>query len=174
MPPLGEAGSYGYKQLRRPAMRALARPLESQFTMDQLRAAQNALAQTAAVQQLTTLEQPLLALNNNPLEDPVEDHSWVAMLPVRGPAKAAEDAKISVSRVHGGHYLRTLTLGGFADLPDLYAYFLRDWLPERKHQLTRPSIYHRVVDGIASDDLATPSVAVLFPIHLSLRAAPPR
>ncbi len=172
LPPFGEAGRYGFTQLRRPTMRALARELEPQFTMKQLRDAQNALAQAAAVQQLTTLEQPLLALHNDPIVDPPEEHKWVAVLPVSGPAEANEAAKISVSRVQGGHFLRTLTQRGFPDLPGLYAFFLRDLLPARKHQLTCPLVYHRVVDGIASDDPAKLSLTVLFPIHLSLRAAP--
>ena len=54
---------FGLAQVRRQAVRALAMKLGNPFSVSELQATNNKLAQLAAVQQLRVLGQPLLALD---------------------------------------------------------------------------------------------------------------
>jgi hypothetical protein len=127
------------------------------------------MAQLAAKQKLRVLEEPLIALDNNPMEDLPHDWKWSLLLPVRGPAKADEASGVTTTRIHGGAYLETMTPKGFDDLYNVYAFFLGRFMPDHKQQLTRPVIYHRVIDGIESDDPRKLSLAIFLPYYLSLK-----
>ena len=165
----GLVGSYPYEEIVRHTVRALALDLPYGFTARTVREAQAKLAQVAAVQQLQVLEPPLLALHGDPSEDPAYEWQWHALLPVRGRAQADEAQGITVTRVHGGQYLETVTAGGFADLENVYTYFLGHFLPSRKQQLTRAVLYHRVLDGLDDDYAKRLTLAVFLPIQLSLK-----
>ncbi len=170
---------YPLSQSLRSTQRALALAVEAPvpdggkrelgIAKEILRQGQSKLAQTAAVQQLRVLEQPLIALHANPLEDKRRDWSWELLLPVLGPSKADEDAGIGIRRVHGGAYVETVTTEGFEDLDNLYNYVIGRHLPEHKHELTRPTLYHRVMDGLGADERTPLTLAVYIPIVLSLQ-----
>jgi len=175
----GDHERYPLVQALRSTQRALALPLEAPdlngkkkrargIAKDVLRDGQSKLAQTAAVQQLRVLEQPLIALHAHPLEDRRRDWTWELLLPILGQAKADEEAGIAVKRVHGGAYLESVTTGGFEDLDNLYDYLIGRFLAEHKHELTRHTVYHRVMDGLAADDRTPLTLAVYIPIVLSL------
>ncbi|MBW2453943.1 MAG: GyrI-like domain-containing protein [Deltaproteobacteria bacterium] len=170
---------YPLSQTLRSTQRALALALEApepdgkkrkrEIPKETLRQGQSKLAQTAAVQQLRVLAQPMIALHANPLKDKPRDWTWELLLPVIGQAKADEDAGISIKRIHGGAYVETVTTGGFEDLDNLYDYLIGKFLPEHKQELTRSTLYHRVMDGLGSDDRTPLTLAVYLPIVLSLR-----
>jgi hypothetical protein len=160
---------YRFAQTRRGAMRALSLPLAADFTLPELRDGQTRLAQLAVGQQLEVREGASLALLADPLHDSPATWRWELLLPVNGPAHAAADQQVGIGRMHGGAYLETVTLGGIADLPRLYAYFLGRLLPARRQQLTRPTIYHRVLAGSDGADRDALTLAVLIPFGLSLR-----
>ena len=149
-------------------VRALELSLDNDFTVEQLQAAQSQLAQVAATQGLKVLEQPLFALANDPMQDVPHEWDWSLLQPVRGPAKPDSDAGVSVSRIQGGAYVYAMTQKGFPDLRNLYTYFLGEFLPSRKQQLTRPLIYHRVVAGLNTADPRKLALEVFIPIQLSL------
>ncbi len=165
----GMVGSYPCEEITRNAMRALALELPLDFKPETVGEAQAKLSQTAAVQQLRVLEAPLLALYADPMEDVPYEWTWRMLLPVRGRAKADEDAGISVERIYGGQYIETVTTGGFDDLNNVYTYFLGHFLPARKQQLTRPLLYHRVLDGIEGGPGKRHTLKVFIPIQLSLK-----
>lgn len=166
----GLVGTYDYEEVQRPTRRALSVDLGHDFTMSELRAARDKLAQHAAKQKLEVLEQALIVLHADPMEDPPHEWTWTLVLPVSGRARADEDAGISVTRIRGGAYIETLTTKGFKDLYNLYTYVLGRLLPSHKQMLTRPEIYHRVVDGLENDNPGKCSVAVFVPFYLTLRA----
>ena len=163
----GMVGSYDCTEIRRQTLRALAVSLGHSYEISDLRNAREKLARLATAQRLRVLEPHLLALNGDPMVDVPHEWEWQLMLPVRGRARAADG--VEVSRIHGGMYIETMTPRGFPDLGNLYSYFFGDFLPNRKQQLTRPCIYHRVTDGIESDNPARLSLSVFIPIQLSLK-----
>ncbi len=175
----GPNGGYTLGQAFRSTRRALAlaldKPAEDDKTskhgiaVEALRDGQSKLAQIAAVQQLRVLEQPLIALHANPLKDRLRDWTWELVLPVLGQAKADAEAGVTLTRIYGGAYVETLTTGGFDDLDTLYSYLIGTYLPHHKHQLTRPVILHRVMDGLAGDGRTPLTLAVYVPIVLSLQ-----
>ena len=162
-------GSYDCEEVTRQTVRALALPLDGNFTVAELREGKDTLSQLAAKQKLRVLEQPLFALNGDPQDDLPHEWSWELLLPVRGPAKADEALGVTTARIHGGAYLETMTPKGFKDLYNLYAFFLGRFMPDHKQQLTRPVIYHRVLHNIESDDPGKLSLAVFIPYYLSLK-----
>ena len=173
----GMVGTYDFSEKTRQTVRALSMDLgesfhDGEFNVTPLREGSAKLAQLAATQNLRVLEQPVFALNGDPVADPPHEWTWELLLPVRGPAKHDEEAGVSVSRIHGGAYLETMTTKGFGDLFNLHTYFLGRLLPQRKQQLARSVIYHRVVDGFESDDPTKLSLAVYIPYYLSLKKPP--
>jgi DNA gyrase inhibitor GyrI len=163
----GLVGTYEIQEAARPTCRALALALGKDFDVPELRAASQKLAQTAARQGLRALEPALCALYGDPMEDPPHAWSWKAVLPFRGPFKA--DGDVAVEVVHGGAYVQSVTTKGFEDLRNLYTYLLGEYLPRHKQELTRPIIYHRVLDGIEGDDPGKLTLCVYIPIQLSLK-----
>jgi len=166
----GMVGTYDYEEIQLNARRALSLELHRDFTMAELRDAQDKLAQHAAKHKLRVLEQALIVLHADPVEDPPHDWTWTVVLPVSGRAQADEETGITVTRIQGGAYIETLTTSGFKDLYNVYTYVLGRLFPAHKQMLTRPEIYHRVVDGIESDNPSKCSVAVFVPFYLTLRA----
>ncbi len=165
----GMVGSYDIKEITRQTVRALTMSLDRDFTVSQIKEGQAKLAQIAAKQSLRVLEQPLIALKGDPMVDPPSEWTWELTLPVRGKVLADEDAGLTPDRIHGGMYVETLTQGGFADLRNVYTFSLGRFLPSRKQQLTRPLIYHRVLDGLETGRPEKLSLAIYFPIQLSLK-----
>jgi hypothetical protein len=168
----GMVGSYDYTEITRQAARALSLKLDQDFTVAQLRDSQKKLSQLAAKQGLRVVEQPLFSLSGNPMTDAPHEWDWELLLPVRGRAKSDEDAGVSTARIHGGAYLESMTPRGFGDLASLYMFFLGHFFPSHKQQLTRPLIYHRVLDGIENDDPDQLTLAVYLPYNLSLKQPP--
>ncbi len=165
----GLVGTYDIEEITRHTVRALVLPLDRNFTVDQLREGQEKLSQLAAQQKLSVLEPPLVALKADPMEAPPGDWEWDLMLPVRGRALADEGAAVSIGRIHGGMYVETVTAKGFNDLRSVYMFCLGRFLPGRKQQLTRPLIYHRVLSGLETGRPDKLTLAVYFPIQLSLK-----
>lgn len=165
----GLIGSYGFEEVQRQAVRALSTPLSKDFSIAELREAQEKLAQIAAKQGLQALEQPMFALEADPMEQVPHEWSWKLYLPVRGKAVADEGAGVTVERLHSGAYIETQTAGGFRDLRNLYTYFLGEFLPVRHQQLTRPVIYHRVLSGLESDEPSQLTLGVFLPFGMTLR-----
>ncbi len=165
----GLVGSYRFEENTRQTMRALLTPLDRDFSIAELRESQTKLAQLAAKQQLQMLEPPMFALKADPVEQVPHEWEWELYLPVRGKIVADEANKVSPGRIHGGAYIETITTRGFADLRNLYTYFLGDFLPERHQQLTRPLIYHRVLAGIDGDDPGALTLAVFLPFAMTLK-----
>lgn len=166
----GMVGTYDYEEVQRNARRALAMDLGNDFTMPEMRAARDKLAQHAAKQKLKVVEQALIVLHADPVEDPPNEWNWTLVLPVSGRAQADEEAGISVTRIQGGAYIESITTKGFKDLYNLYTYVLGRLLPSHKQMLTRPEIYHRVVQGVENDNPSKCSVAVFVPFYLTLKA----
>lgn len=164
----GLVRAYPYDEQTRQTVRALTLTLDNDFSIAQLQSAQATLAQYAAKQGLRVLEQPMFALSNDPMEDIPSEWEWTLLQPVRGPAKKDEEAGLSVGRIQGGAYLSSTTAKGFPDLRNLYTFFLGEFLPSRKQQLTRPLIYHRVLSGLESGDPAKLTLEVFIPIQLTL------
>ena len=165
----GLIGSYAFEEEQRQTTRALSMPLDKDFSIAELREAQEKLAQVAAKQGLRALEQPMFALEADPMEQVPHEWSWRLYLPVSGKAMPDEAAHITVSRIHGGAYIETQTAKGFRDLRNVYTFFLGEFLPMRSQQLTRPIIYHRVIAGLESDDPNALSLEVFLPFGMSLR-----
>ncbi len=165
----GLVDSYRYEEVQRQALRALVTPLDRDFAIAELRASQTKLAQLAAKQQLQVLEPPMFALKADPMEQVPHEWEWELYLPVRGKIQPDEAQKISAGRLHGGAYISTMTTKGFADLRNLYTYFLGDFLPARHQQLVRPVIYHRVHAGIDSEDPNDLTLAVFLPFAMTLK-----
>lgn len=165
----GMVGSYDVEERTRQTVRALVMALDRNFTVGQVKDAQEKLSQTAAKQKLKVLEQPLIALKADPMADPPGDWEWELTLPVRGRVLADEDAGITPGRIVGGMYVETVTNKGFKDLRSVYMYCLGRFLPSRKQQLTRPLIYHRVLDGLDTGRPDKLTLAIYFPIQLSLK-----
>jgi hypothetical protein len=166
----GMVGSYDLEEVTRRETRALVLPLSKSFTIADLRDGHAKLAQTAVLQRLQVLEPTLFALHGDPMEDLPHEWTWQLLLPVRGPAKAADDGSVEVGRIHGGMYIESVTTKGFPDLRNLYTFFLGHYLPSHKQQLTRPLIYHRVIGGIESNDPQKLTLSVYIPYYLSLKA----
>ena len=164
----GMVGDYAVEEIQRQTVRSLVLELDRDFTVAALRDGQKKLSQLAAVQRLRALEAPVFALHGDPQEDLPHEWTWQLMLPVRGPAKRTDD--VSTGRLHGGMYVQTVTDRGFADLRNVYTYLLGDFLPHHKQQLTRPCIYHQVLDGLDSDDPRKLTLTVFVPIQLSLKS----
>ncbi len=165
----GLVGSYGFEETQRQAVRALAIKLSRDFSIAEVREGAAKLAQLAAVSGLTVLEGALIALDGDPTEVVPHEWSWKLLLAVRGPAKADEAAGVTVDRLFAGSYLETVTHGGFPDLRNLYTFFLGHFLPQRRQELTRPVIYHRVLEGIDRDDPAALTLAVFLPFSMTLK-----
>lgn len=165
----GMVGAYDLQEIIRQTVRSLVLPLDRNFTVDQLKEGQAKLAQAAAKQKLSVLEQPLIALKADPMQDPPGDWEWDLVLPVRGRVLADEESGLSAGRIHGGMYVETVTQKGFRDLRSVYMYCLGRFLPSHKQQLTRPLIYHRVLDGLETGRPEKLTLAIYFPIQLSLK-----
>jgi DNA gyrase inhibitor GyrI len=168
----GMVGSYDFEEIRRNTMRALALELSPELDAETLKTAQQKLAQIAASQGLKVVEPPLLALLSDPMQETPSEWSWQMLLPVSGRAQPDEGAGVSVSRVQGGMYVASHTRRGFADLGNLFAYFLGQFLPARKQELVRPLIYHRISDGLEHGRLDKLTLEVFIPIFLSLKTQP--
>jgi DNA gyrase inhibitor GyrI len=166
---VGMVNRYDAREVRKQTMRALAVSLSEGFGNAEIRQAKQKLALAAASQGAQPVEEALIVLNGDPVEDAPSEWTWQLVLPIRGEAKADEEAGLSLERVHGGSYIETITHGGLPDLPDLYTYFLGDFLPSCKQQLTRPVIYHRVVDGLDGDNPKKLVLEIFIPIQLSLK-----
>lgn len=168
----GLVSSYDIDEVQRQATRALVLDLGTNagdgFPLKSLREGHQKLSQVAAIQKLRVLEAPLLALHADPMEDVPADWQWHLLLPVRGPAKSTDD--VTTGRLHGGMYVTAVTRGGFPDLDNLYAYLFGEFLPARKQQLTRPCIYHRILDGLDGHDPASLTIEAFVPIQLSLKS----
>lgn len=165
----GMIGRYSAREVMRQTVRGLGLTLAEGFGAAEIREAKQKLAQAAASQGARPVEEALLALHGDPVEDAPHEWVWKLVLPIRGPAKADEEANLSIERIEGGSYIETMTHGGLSDLPNLYTYFLGSFLPSKKQQLTRPLIYHRVVDGLDSGHAEKLALQVFIPIQLSLR-----
>lgn len=165
----GIVGTYGYKEVQRQTVRALALELGREFTLAEVRAGAAKLAQLAVVQGLTVLEGAMLAVEGDPMEVVPHELTWLLMLPVRGPAKADQTVGVTVGRVHGGSYLETTTTEGLPALGNVYTYFLGHLLPQRSQQLTRAIIYHRIVDGLEQDEPAALTLEIYVPFSMTLR-----
>lgn len=165
----GMVGTYDIEEITRQTVRSLVMPLDRNFTVAQLNEAREKLSQAAAKQKLRVLEPPLIALEADPMEDPPGEWTWELVLPVRGRALADESAGITPGRIFGGMYVETVTTKGFKDLRSVYMFCLGRFLPAHKQQLTRPLIYHRVLDGLDTGRPDKLTLAVYFPIQLSLK-----
>ncbi len=165
----GLIGSYPFEEVTRQTMRALVTPLDRDFTMESLRDAQTKLAQHAIKHRLETLEPPMFALKADPMEQVPHEWEWDLYLPVSGKVVPDEGQRIAAGRLHGGGYIETLTTRGFADLRNLYTYFLGEFFPKRYQQLTRPLIYTRILSGIDHDDPGAVTLAVFLPFAMTLR-----
>jgi DNA gyrase inhibitor GyrI len=166
---LSTSGGFLIRQARRPALRGLSRPLPAKLTVASLREGREQLAQLAATHQLQVVERPLFVLDADPSTDPRETWSWRTLLPIGGRLRKDElPEDVTVARTDGGTYVNTTTPRGLPDLDRVYRYFFEQYLPRYKHRLTRPCIFHRVLDGIEGDDPAALTVAVFFPVILSL------
>ncbi len=165
----GLVGSYRFEEIQRPAVRTLQIPLDRDFSMAELRDKHARLAGLVAHQGLVSIERPLFALEGDPMEQVPHEWEWKLVLPVRGKALTDEAANVSVGRLHGGAYIKTLTDKGFQDLRSLYTYFLGEFLPVRHQQLTRPVIYHRVLSGLEGDDPNQLTLEVFLPFGMTLR-----
>ncbi|MBM4375518.1 MAG: hypothetical protein FJ095_10565 [Deltaproteobacteria bacterium] len=165
----GLIGSYAFEEIQRQTVRAIRLSLDKDFSLAELRDAQEKLAAHAARHGLVPIEAPMFALAADPMEQVPHEWEWHLFLPVRGKAVADEAAGIRVERLHGGSYLETQTMKGFQDLRNLYTYFLGEFLPTRAQQLTRPAIYHRVVAGLEGDDPSKLTLSVFIPFGMSLR-----
>jgi DNA gyrase inhibitor GyrI len=165
----GLIGTYTFEEIQRQTVRALATPLDRDFSMAELRDAQTKLSQLAIKQKLQVLEPPMFSLEADPMEQVPHEWEWKLFLPVSGRALAEESLGVTVARLHGGAYIETITTQGFRDLRNLYTFFLGDFLPARHQQLTRPQIYHRVLSGIESDDPNAVTLAVFLPFAMTLR-----
>src|SRR5262249_21944993 len=146
----GFVGSYEAEETWRQTSRALVVPLERGFTARHLREAYARLGAIAERQRATVIEDPLFALKGDPSQDPPHKWEYEAVLPIRGAAKAEDDVK--VARVEGGMHIATLTPRGLGDLTNLYVYLFGKFLPEKKQQLMRPYILHRVLEGLDQED----------------------
>ncbi len=165
----GLVGVYDIEENTRQTVRSLVLDLDRDFTVEQVKEGQTKLSQTAAKQKLRVLEPPLIALHGDPMVDAPGEWTWELVLPVRGKVLADEDAGLRPGRIHGGMYATTMTPKGFKDLRSVYMFCLGRFLPSRKQQLTRPLIYHRVLDGLDTGRPDKLSLAVYFPIQLSLK-----
>lgn len=164
-----ESGGLLIRQTSRSALRTLSLALSPKLTVAGLREAQHKLAQFAATQQLLAVERPMFCLDADPSVTPRGERSWRMLLPIGGELdKETLPEDISVSRVPGGTYLSTTTPLGLPDLPRVYDFFMGHYLPRYKHRLTRPTILHRVVDGIESSDPAKLTITIILPVILSL------
>jgi hypothetical protein len=105
------------------------------------------------------------------MENPPHEWTWELVQPVTGKI-VVDGTGIGIARVEGGSYIETATQKGFPDLRNLYTFFLGSYLPYHKQQLTRPLIYHRVIEGIESIDPAKLTLAVFIPYYLSLKRPP--
>jgi hypothetical protein len=167
----GMVGSYEATEVSRHTVRALSLALDKNFTVEELRDGQQKLAGVAEAQKLKMLEPPLFVLHGDPMEDLPHEWTWQLVQPVTGKITADEGAAIGIARVEGGSYIQTGTRG-FADLRNLYTFFLGHYLPYHKQELTRPVIYHRVLEGIESHDPDHLALAVFIPYYLSLKRPP--
>lgn len=165
----GLVGSYAFEEIQRQTVRALGLSLDKDFSVPDLREAQEKLAAYAARHGLVPVEAPLFGLAGDPMEQVPHEWEWHLYLPVRGKAVPDEAAGIRVERLHGGSYLETSTMKGFRDLRNLYTYFLGEFLPTRHQQLTRPLILHRVETGLEGDDPSKLTLSVYVPFGMTLR-----
>jgi hypothetical protein len=168
----GMVGSYDATETTRHTVRAVSLALDKNFTVEELRVGQEKLAAVATAQKLRTLEPPLFILHGDPMENVPHEWTWQLVQPVTGKIVADEGAGIGIARVEGGSYIQTTTQRGFPDLFNLYTFFLGHYLPYHKQELTRPVIYHRVLEGIESHDPARLTLAVFIPYYLSLKRPP--
>jgi DNA gyrase inhibitor GyrI len=166
----GFVGSYEAEETWRQTSRALVVPIERGFGTRQLREAYARLSATADRQKATIIEEPLFALKGDPSQDPPHKWEYEAVLPIRGAAKAEDDIK--VARVEGGMHIATLTPRGLSDLTHLYVYLFGKFLPDKKQQLMRPYILHRVLQGLEHDDDAGLAISVFVPAVLSIKPVP--
>ncbi len=166
-PPADARDDFVVLDAHRAAVRALCLDLEPDFTTESLRQGYQKLAQVAAIHQLQVLEPPLFTLDAHPLTQRPKQWAWRLVQPVRGLSPVQHD-EVTVTRTHGGMYLQTVTQQGLADLGDLYAFVLGQYLPSIKHEPTRNCIYHRVLDGLESDSPSSITIRVFVPIILSI------
>ncbi|MGK4001886.1 hypothetical protein WMF31_04640 [Sorangium sp. So ce1036] len=169
--PARVADAFHVEETWRQTCRALVAPLERAFTITALRAACARLTEAAARQGLTILEEPLFGLKGHPGEDPPHRWEYEAVLPIRGAARPEGD--VAVARIDGGMHLAARTPRGLGGLKGLYGHVLGTCLPERKQELMRPYILHRV-HRLAGGEEREPeqAIAVYVPAVLSIKPVP--
>ena len=167
----GLAGDLPVRQIQRSAVRAVCLPPEPEWSLGSLREGHRKLAQLAAAQGLQLLESPLVALLADPAHSERAGWRWQQLLPVRGRLRDADlGPGISMQRTFGGLYLETRASGGPDKLALLYQHLFGHYLPRYKHELTRPCIYHRILDGLDGRSAAGLTISVLVPVVLSIES----
>jgi DNA gyrase inhibitor GyrI len=167
----GFVGTYDAEETWRQTTRALVKPLGRAVTAASLRAAFERLQQVAEAQKLLVAEDPLFALRGDPSQDPPHRWEYEAVLPVRGAAKPDGD-DVKLARVDGGMHIATLTPKGLPDLKNVYVYLFGKFLPEKKQQLMRPYLLHRVIEGLERDRDDELAISVFVPAVLSIKPVP--
>jgi hypothetical protein len=158
-----------FRQIRRSATRALALPVETEWTIASLRHGGERLAELSLQHGLSPLEPALLALLCDPLRTQRSDWRWQQLQPVRGLCHAAElGAEASLVWTFSGACLETESAGGLPALRRLYAFAFGEYLPRFKHRLAHPCIYHRVLAGPEGADPAVLRMALTFPVVLTI------
>ena len=154
------------RQVRRSATRTLCLPPRTEWSVAALVEGHQRLAQLAAAHGLQALEHPLLALLCDPTKTPRSHRRWQQILPVRGGASASVlGSEASFGRAYDGLYL---DVRGQGPLDLLHQYLLEQYLPRFKHALTRPCIYHRLVEGGRGHDESDCVWHVLVPVCLAI------
>jgi DNA gyrase inhibitor GyrI len=166
----GFVGTYEAEEIWRQTGRALVLPLDRHLTAASLVAAYAKLADFAASQKLTAIEDPMFALKGDPAEDPPHKWEYEAVLPIRGAAKPEGD--VTVARIQGGMHIATLTPRGLRDLRNVYVYLFGKFLPSKKQELMRPYILHRVLDGLEKGDDDALAIDLFVPAVLSIKPVP--
>ena len=166
----GFVGSYEAEEIWRHTGRALVIPLDRSFTAASLRETYAKLAEVAARQKLTVVEDPMFALTGDPAQDPPHKWEYEAVLAIRGAAKP--DGDVTVARIQGGMHIASLTPRGLRDLKNLYVYLFGKFLPSKKQQLMRPYILHRVLDGLETGEDDALAIDVFVPAVLSIKPVP--
>lgn len=167
---VGFVGTYEAEETWRQTGRALVLPLERNFTAVTLKETYQQLAEAAARQKLTVVDDPLFALKGDPNEDPPHKWEYEAVLPIRGAGKSED--RVAVARIQGGMHIVSLTPKGLPDLKNLYVFLFGKFLPAKKQQLMRPYLLHQVLDGLNEGHDAALTVAVYVPAVLSIKPVP--
>jgi DNA gyrase inhibitor GyrI len=167
---VGFVGTYEAEETWRQTGRALVVPLPRNFTAATVKEAYQRLADAAARQNLTPVDDPMFALKGDPNEDPPHKWEYEAVLPIRGAGKPEEG--VAIARIQGGMHIVSLTSRGLGDLKSLYIFLFGKFLPSKKQQLMRPYLLHHVLDGLEQGNDAELTIAVYVPAVLSIKPVP--